>query len=1521
MQDTAIAYGEGVGYIINGQVHVTPMYFAILGATMLKRTTLLFLATGAFIFAAFITPDSHPTIRMKQGGALHAFEFWYTQRAAPYEKIPSGAFLRAAEYSRTVMPKERELTEGMADTSQWTSIGPDNVGGRVLAVAIDPMNPNTLWAGAASGGLWKSTTAGVGTSAWSIVNTGHPTLAVSSIAINPSNTNIMYIGTGEVGSLYQRGQVGTPGARTTYGMGVLKSTDGGVSWNITSLIFTFPQLAAVQKVLLNPSNPNTIYAITTEGTYKSTNAASTWSLIHTPLMGMDIVINPSDTTILYAVYGQRNSTVDPGIYKTTNAGATWTLLAGGLPTTNFGRTSLALSPSSPNTVYAGIANASTSQIIGLYRTTNAGTSWTQMSTTNYVSSQGWYDNVIAVHPTNAATVLASGLDIYKSTTNGSSLTRKSFWSQGYDGVVPAGGPEGPASYAHADHHAITYHPTDPNIVYFGCDGGIFISTDGGETFDGRNGGFATTQFYNGLAAAETDEFITLGGLQDNGTVKYTGGLSWDKTYGGDGGWCAIDPTNANIMYEEYVYLAISKTTNGGASWFGLTNGLATGSTNANFIAPFVISPSHSNILYAGARVVYKTTNGGTNWFATNGGVNFNGTPVACIGVSHKNPDTLIAGTGSGTVGAAFQIFRSTNGGTSWTNVTGSMPNRYPTDISFDPNSSTIAYITFSGYGASHVFKSTDAGATWNDITANLPDVPTQSIVVDPLFANTMFVGTDLGVYRTLDGGTSWHVFDTGMPPAMVLDLVISNPARSLRAATFGNGVYERSLPPSGLFDYRALSFVSPPGSSSSLVNTSISPISAGFSNIGGTTSIDSFDVRYRILLGNVEQYADTRRIPPLAADESRTVAFTGSYTPTTTGTYTLQAISLASDENVSNDTLNGTLEVVAPGTIATYTIIKRHRAYEEIAGGGAGPSGDDAQSAIGLPFQFEYDSFTYDSLQISTNGWAELGTGVRGSERGLSTAGQLGLANQNGTLFSTARPTKTLAPWLEDLSADGSSAVTYATIGAAPHRIFIVQWKNILAYYDDVLTTTRVNFQLRLLEGTNILEYHYGPVAAGTFAGSDIGAMVGMKDHLGGDYHFMDFFLGGTGTAGQGFTTLNPLTDWPGPDSCYAAGQSLTTASVPLIDQWNLVSVPLTRTDNSAMSMYTGAVANSAFRFNGSGYVLVDSLAPGSGYWMKMNEATTQPLWGNPLPTVNANVTQGWNLVGSVDHDIPTPSGGLVESFFFEYTASGYSPVSTISPGHGYWVKTNGAGVLALGPTPEEIDRPVDFTQFTSLTIADGDGRSQKLFVSMDPQSADMLQRSELPPLPPSGMFDARFESQRLLEAIPVGSQHGASFGIVLQSAQIPLRVTASLKSSNDWKFFIEERRGSTVSATHALVDGATVEITAGTSLSLRMVRGGETPMEYAIAQNYPNPFNPTTRIEYALPEESKVRLTIYDVNGREVLTLVNATQPAGYLSVNWDGTNSSGASVSSGVYFFRITAQKNGGSSFSQTRKMVLMK
>ena len=208
---------------------------------------------------------------------------------------------------------------------------------------------------------------------------------------------------------------------------------------------------------------------------------------------------------------------------------------------------------------------------------------------------------------NANLVLCGGLDWYRSTNGGSTLTQVSYWYNGYGGVIPPGGPEGSPDYVHADQHAIAFHPTDPQIVYVGSDGGIFKSIDGGQTWAGKNGGFVTTQFYAGFANGSTTTALAVGGLQDNGTVKYIGSPSWSKIFGGDGGWCAIDPSNENVIYEEYVYLNMYKSDDGGNNWSEIH---PYSSGEANFIAPFVICESNPNVLYAGMRAVEKSTNGG-----------------------------------------------------------------------------------------------------------------------------------------------------------------------------------------------------------------------------------------------------------------------------------------------------------------------------------------------------------------------------------------------------------------------------------------------------------------------------------------------------------------------------------------------------------------------------------------------------------------------------------------------------------------------------------------------------------------------------------------------------------------------------------------------------------------------------------------------------------------------------------------------------------------------------------------------
>jgi len=729
--------------------------------------------------------------KKNEGHAWEMFEWWYSQRAYPDELIPRDGYWNAWQHKLQNQPAD-DL--GLR-AATWTSIGPDNVGGRMLSLAIDPTNVSRVWAGAASGGLWLSTVAGEGADAWTRVETGFPSLSVSAIVLQPSDPDVMYIGTGEI-SRYVRPLIGTPGARSSYGLGVLKSTDGGATWATTGLTWTFDQSRAVLAMKMDPADATVLWAATSEGLYKTTDAGINWTLSHAELMAMDVVVDPTDGDVVYVSHGQLGVPPDgvAGIYKTTDGGSNWTMLGGGLPTTDFGRTPLAISADG-QTVYAGVSSAAGRNAVGLYRSTNAGASWSLRDGTNWASSQAWYDNVVAVSPADEDLVFASGLDVYRSTTGGSGLSQVAYWWMGYGGVVPNGGPEGPSDYVHADQHAITFEPGDPQTVYIACDGGVFKSTDGGVNWDGKNGGLRTTQFYAGFANGSATTNLALGGLQDNGTLLWTGGDSWDKTFGGDGGWCAIDPTDEDVMYEEYVYLNIHKTTDAGANWFEV-HSLSSGS--ANFIAPFVMAESDPDVIYGGMLSVEKTTNGGSSWFYPDGDSDWNGTPVATIGVSPTNENFVIAGTGDSGSSPTMEVRWSWDGGGSWTVVAGGqLPDRYPTDFHYDRNDPFRIWATFSGYGTGHVFESTDGGGTWTDRSSNLPDIPVQCVALDPDHPSIAYVGTDLGVYQSQDGGASWADFNAGIPIAMVIDLAVHPASGKMRAATFGNGVWEVDLPSPG----------------------------------------------------------------------------------------------------------------------------------------------------------------------------------------------------------------------------------------------------------------------------------------------------------------------------------------------------------------------------------------------------------------------------------------------------------------------------------------------------------------------------------------------------------------------------------------------------------------------------------------------------------------------------------------------------------------------------------------------------
>ncbi len=481
-----------------------------------------------------------------------------------------------------------------------------------------------------------------------------------------------------------------------------------------------------------------------------------------------------------------------GIYRTRDGGQTWQRLTTGLPSTFGGKPQLCISASSPNIIFASIGNGFRSRSgTWLCKSVDGGDNWTVVSTLDYASAQGWYSHFVAVNPTDPNIVITGGqMGIFKSTAGGSDLQRKTGGAFP-SGTPPPGGPEGSPTYAHADNHTFAFHPVDPKTIYFGNDGGVWRSTDGGETFQSCNGGYQTTQFYNGFSSAISDSLLAIGGMQDNWTAVYEGDKAWRRVYGGDGSWTAIHPTNPDIIYASSQVLNVVKSINRMESWI-LVRPPQSGNETTAFIAPFVISPANPDILYAGRSIIYKTTTAASSWFPVSGALTFDVNPAISMAISNSGSDTVYVGTAP--QNARPGVFVTTNGGLSWENVTADLPDRYPLDIAVEPSRASTVYVVFGGFGSSHIYKSLDAGQSWIDIGLGLPDVPTSAVVVDPLYPERLHVGNDLGVYVSLDGGSSWQDFGEGLPEAViVMDLGISPSNRKLRVATHGNGAYERRL--------------------------------------------------------------------------------------------------------------------------------------------------------------------------------------------------------------------------------------------------------------------------------------------------------------------------------------------------------------------------------------------------------------------------------------------------------------------------------------------------------------------------------------------------------------------------------------------------------------------------------------------------------------------------------------------------------------------------------------------------------
>src|SRR5690606_2469765 len=584
----------------------------------------------------------------------------------------------------------------------------------------DPNNSNTVYIGSPAGGIWKSIDAGVN---WQPMSDYLPQIGVSGIVVDHTNSNVIYIATGD------------KDAADSYSVGVLKSTDGGITWNTTGLSFGGSNSFAGD-IMMHPSNNQILLCATSNGLYKTTNGGTNWSVVQTGDFSQGAIrFKPTDPTIVYAVTGNR-------FYRSTNTGNSFTSVTSGLPV-NSGRLLLDVTPANANYVY--VLSATTGyDFQGIYRSTNSGLNFTARNTTTDVfeSNQAWYDLALGVSDTNAEEVYTGCLNVWKSSNGGTAFTKLNNWSS------PSS-----AAYTHADIHYLGFYN---GKLYAGTDGGIYVSQNGGTNFTDLTATAQIGQFYK-IAVSKQSASNMVGGLQDNGGYGYSGG-QWKNFYGADGMDAAIDPTNQNLYYgfiQNGGSLYISNTAGN-----GITGSVGSpGGQSGNWVTP--LAANSVGEIFSGFDGLYRL-NGGA-WVQQNTGSIGSGN-LELILVDPTDDDIMYIANGS-------TLYKSINHGVNFTAVYSASASIRSIEV--NSNNNNIVYLATSGTGG-QILKSTDGGSNFTNITTGIPNIGKNVIEHQGQHPdNPLYVGTSLGVYYIDDTMASWEAFDTNLPNVSVTDLEVN----------------------------------------------------------------------------------------------------------------------------------------------------------------------------------------------------------------------------------------------------------------------------------------------------------------------------------------------------------------------------------------------------------------------------------------------------------------------------------------------------------------------------------------------------------------------------------------------------------------------------------------------------------------------------------------------------------------------------------------------------------------------------
>ncbi|MCU0430856.1 MAG: hypothetical protein MUF42_12905 [Cytophagaceae bacterium] len=670
------------------------------------------------------------------------WEWYWRDRVLPDGSFPDLASLESTNKEARSM-KQAAAGGAWSCFSQTNTTGGYNGMGRATSIAFHPSNPDIYYVGAPIGGIWKTTNRGA-----SYTALGDQLLFVSvgEIQIDYNNPNTIYISIGDNTGWWNPS------------LGVMKSTDGGLTWANTGLSFTFNAGVAIYRLEISPTNSNVLIAATTNGIYRTTNGGTNWTQVRAGSHG-DVKFRPGDGNTVYAAsddyWGNSN------VYRSNDGGVNWTQVSNFNTTNSFLR--INVSAANNNKIVAIITNGR-----DFYVSNDQGNTWTQRTDVPE-------DAFLYISPVDANVIYSGYVNVYRSNDNGGTWTKITHWHGGM-----------PEPEVHADHHYAKHNPADGNIMYFCCDGGIYKHQEQTNNWWELNNSLVITQFYR-LATAQNNANVVIGGTQDNGGRKRDSGGAWSASNGGDAMEVAIDPGNYNIFYTTYVNGQLYRTMDfwNFDSYHDIRVNIP-GAPDGDWVTPYVIDPNNNATLVAGYKEVYRSTNRGDSWTQISAGMTGNEN-LHCIAVAKGNSNIIYASRNN-------IFYATTNMGANWNSYT--LPNSERiTSITVHPTNSSTIYVTRSGYNAGDkVFQSTNGGATWTNISGTLPNVPINgSVFYEASPYDGLFIGGDRGVFYRDNTMSDWIPWGNGLPNTSVTDLEIYKAGKKLRISTFGRGMWELDI--------------------------------------------------------------------------------------------------------------------------------------------------------------------------------------------------------------------------------------------------------------------------------------------------------------------------------------------------------------------------------------------------------------------------------------------------------------------------------------------------------------------------------------------------------------------------------------------------------------------------------------------------------------------------------------------------------------------------------------------------------